>query len=134
MSEATPNASSTGLRCALQVLNEGEHGAGVITSLQHARSNRLLAQEFKRTETAFAGNELIAVLYFADRDRLEEAFRTNRFGQFLDTSLIELTARLTGVRYNGAECNLNECQAGSDGSGSRRRGRCYGLGNAATNE
>ena len=85
-------------------------------------------------EAAFAGNEFIAVLHLADRDGLEETFRTNRFGQFLNTSLVELAARLTGIRHDGAEWNLNECQAGSDGRGSRHRGRCYGLGNAATNE
>ena len=82
----------------LQVLDEREHGAGSVAGLEDARGNGLLADQLEGAETAFAGDEFVAVLHLPDDDRLHQAFGANGVRKFLHLSVVEITARLARIR------------------------------------
>ena len=88
---------------ALQVLDEREHGAGSVAGLEDARGDGLLADQLEGAEATFAGDELVAVLHLADDDRLHEAFRADGVGEFLHLGVVEITARLAGIRDDRSE-------------------------------
>ena len=107
---------------ALQVLDEREHGAGSVASLEDARGDGLLADQFKGAEAAFAGDELVAILHLADDDRLHEAFGTDRVGEFLHLGVVEIAARLAGIRDDRSQRQFLQQEARRDGSSGRGGG------------
>ena len=82
----------------LQILDEREHGTGSVTGVEDARGDGLLADQLKGAETAFAGDEFVAVLHLPDDDRLHQAFGANGVRKFLHLGVVEITARLARIR------------------------------------
>ena len=106
----------------LEVLDEREHGAGSIAGVDDAGGDGLLADELERAEATLAGDELVAVLHLADDDRLHEAFGADRVGEFLHLGVIEIAARLAGIRDDRGQRQFLQQETRSD----RSRGRCRG--------
>ena len=82
----------------LQILDEREHGTGSVTGVEDARGDGLLADQLEGAETAFAGDEFVAVLHLPNDDRLHQAFGANGVRKFLHLGVVEITARLARIR------------------------------------
>ena len=129
---------------ALKVLDEREHGAGSIAGLEDARGDGLLADELEGAEAAFAGDELVAVLHLADDDRLHEPFGADGVSEFLHLGVVEITARLAGIRDDRGQRQFLQQETRGDRRGDRRGGgrlsrhgrdgRSGGLGDASADE
>ena len=104
---------------SLEVLDEREHGAGSVAGLEDAGGDGLLADQLEGAEAALTGDEFVALLHLTDDDRLHEAFRTDRVGEFLDLGVVEIAARLAGIRDDRGQRQLLQQETRSD----RRRGR-----------
>ena len=131
---------------ALEVLDEREHGAGIVLRLEDARGDGLLADQLEGAEATLAGDDLVAVLHLADDDRLHESLGADGIGELLHLGVVEVAARLMGIGDDRGQRQFLQQEAGSGGGGGRsgrrrgdRRGRGSrgdrgGLGDAASDE
>ena len=106
---------------ALEVLDEGEHGARSVGGLEDAGGDGRLAEQLERAEAPLAGDELIPFFRLADDDGLHEPFGTDGVGELLHLGGVEISAWLTRIRDDQGQRQFLQQEAWRDrrGSGSR---------------
>ena len=62
---------------------------------------------------ALASYDLKSIIFGADNDRLQKAVLLDRFCKIFDSFLVEIVARLIGIRLDQAELDLSEVRAGA---------------------
>jgi len=77
----------------------------------------------RSAEAALAGDEHVTVAHRAHQDWLQHALRADRFGKFLECGVVELQARLLGIRGHAVERDFaHEIASSGEVSGELRVG------------